>query len=276
MIFPADAPRVAELSGYGINVRLESDQQSRHEADGEWGTGRADMQYRDLTPGRLGGQLIASHIRIPKGGPVADYVHHHDVKFQMIYCYRGWVKVVYEDQGPAFVMEAGDCVLQPPHIRHRVLESSDHMEVIEVSSPAEHETHVDHELDLPTANVDTHRDFNGQRFVLHQANNAMWLPGPYNGFEARDTGIAAATNTLASVQVIRPIGEPPFTVVACDAGIVLIVVLRGEVTVGREHQTPQTLAACESFVTCAATRFTLTDYASDLEFLQVALLKEPL
>jgi quercetin dioxygenase-like cupin family protein len=273
VIFPADAPRVAELSGYGISVRLEGDQESPHESDGEWGTGRAGMQYRDLIPGRLGGHLIASHIRIPKGGPVADYVHHHDVSFQMIYCYRGWVKVVYEDQGPPFVMEAGDCVLQPPHIRHRVLESSDHMEVIEVSSPAEHETHVDHDLDLPTANVDVHRVFNGQRFVFHQANSATWLPGPYDGFESRDTGITDATNTLASVQVIRPVGAAPFTVIACDTGIVLIVVLQGGVTVRRENESQHTLAAGDSFVTRAGTRSTLSDYAGNLKFLQVAFLK---
>jgi quercetin dioxygenase-like cupin family protein len=41
----------------------------------------------------------------------------------MIYCHRGWVRVVYEDQGEPFVMHPGDCVLQPPGIRHRVLEA---------------------------------------------------------------------------------------------------------------------------------------------------------
>jgi len=62
--------------------------------DGAWGTGRAGMQYRDLIPGRLGGRYIASHIRILKGGPVPDYVHHHHIIFQLIYCYKGWVRVV--------------------------------------------------------------------------------------------------------------------------------------------------------------------------------------
>ena len=57
---------------------------------------------------------------------------------------------VYEDQGQPFVLEAGDCVLQPSGIRHRVLESSAGLEVIEVTSPAEHPTHVDHDLPLPT------------------------------------------------------------------------------------------------------------------------------
>ena len=108
------------------------------------------MQYRDLIPDRQGGRYIASHIRIPDGGPVPDYVHFHEIRFQLIYCYRGWVRVVYEDQGEPFVMNAGDCVLQPPLIRHRVLESSAGLEVVEIGVPAVHATHVDHERALPT------------------------------------------------------------------------------------------------------------------------------
>jgi quercetin dioxygenase-like cupin family protein len=80
------------------------------------------MLYRDLIPGRLGGRYIASLISIPKGGPVADWVHFHRIALQLIYVRSGWVRVVYEDQGEPFVMRAGDLVLQPPQIRHRVLE----------------------------------------------------------------------------------------------------------------------------------------------------------
>ena len=109
---------------------------SRNDDAGAWGTGRAGMQYRDLIPGRLGGRFIASHIRIPQGGPVPDYVHFHKVRFQTIYCKTGWAKLVYEDQGEPFLLEAGDCVLQPPEIRHRVLESSDGLEVVEIACPA--------------------------------------------------------------------------------------------------------------------------------------------
>ncbi len=65
---------------------------------------------------------------IADAGPVPDYVH-----FQMIYCYKGWVRVVYEDQGEPFVMNAGDCVLQPPEIRHRVLECSVDLGVVQIS-----------------------------------------------------------------------------------------------------------------------------------------------
>jgi len=59
--------------------------------DGEWIEGRAGMRYRDLVPGRQNGRFIASRIRIDAGGPVPDYVHFHKVRFQMIYCAKGWV-----------------------------------------------------------------------------------------------------------------------------------------------------------------------------------------
>ena len=86
-----------------------------------WIIGRAGMHYRDLIPNRLGGSIIASHIRIPDGGPVPDTVHYHTVGFQLIFCYRGWVDLVYEDQGEPFRLFAGNCVIQPPEIRHKVL-----------------------------------------------------------------------------------------------------------------------------------------------------------
>ena len=111
-----------------------------------WVIGRAGMEYRDLIPSRLGGSIIASHIRIPDGGPVPDMVHFHSVGFQLIYCYKGWVDLVYEDQGPPFRLHAGNCVIQPPEIRHRVLFASENIEVIEIGVPAEHVTTIDHAL----------------------------------------------------------------------------------------------------------------------------------
>ncbi|HEY2846811.1 MAG TPA: cupin domain-containing protein, partial [Pyrinomonadaceae bacterium] len=117
---------------------------------------------------------IASHIRLTDGGEVPDYVHYHKIDFQVIYCKKGRIKVVYEDQGEPFWLEAGDLVLQPPEIRHRVLECTAGAEVIEISSPAEHETWVEHELDLPNETVDRERLFGGRRFYRHvcRKNNA--------------------------------------------------------------------------------------------------------
>src|SRR5262249_55722000 len=97
---------------------------TRLSGESRWAPGRAGMRYPDLVPARQGGRFIASHVQIADGGAVPDYVHYHAVLYQMIYCAKGWVRVVYEDQGPPFVLAAGDCVLQPRRIRHRVLESS--------------------------------------------------------------------------------------------------------------------------------------------------------
>ncbi|HEY8092923.1 MAG TPA: AraC family ligand binding domain-containing protein, partial [Acidimicrobiales bacterium] len=147
---------------------------SRAAGEAAWVVGRAGMHYRDLLPDRQGGRFIASHIAIPAGGPVPDYVHFHQIRFQLIYCHRGWVRVVYEDQGEPFVLAEGDCVLQPPEIRHRVLEASPGLEVVEISCPADHVTFVEHELSLPTGAVRPDRDFGGQRFVHHEAAAAAW------------------------------------------------------------------------------------------------------
>lgn len=245
MIVPADDPVVAILTGQGLRLRLESpggaalgiDRQSAatpelivtrfDPADG-WHAGRAGMLYRDLIPDRLGGKLIASHIRIPDGGPVPDYVHYHKVRFQMIFCRKGWVRVVYEDQGPPFVLEAGDCVLQPPGIRHRVLESSSGLEVIEIGSPAVHETWSDHDLQLPTPDACPGRIFEGQRFVHHRSRDAIWSPWRHPGFEARDTGISEATGGLADVRIVRGEKGADAPVLRFAGRLLFLFVLKGE------------------------------------------------
>lgn len=239
--------------------------------DASWGTGRAGMRYRDLIPDRQGGRFIASHIRIPGGGPVPDYVHYHRVRFQMIYCYRGWVRVAYEDQGPPFELRAGDCVLQPPRIRHRVLESSPGLEVIEIGCPAEHETLADQDLQLPTSTVDRERDFGGQRFVRHEAATASWRPWRLAGFEARDIGIGAATDGVAGVHVARPAGNPPVQVAGHDAELVFDFVLEGAVTLHCEGHDVHRLAAGDCFVVPAGVPHALAECSGDLELLEVSL-----
>lgn len=186
-------------------------------AEARWEVGRAEMLYRDLVPGRDGGRLIASHIKIPQGGPVPDWVHFHTVGFQIIYCWRGWVRVVYEDQGPPLVLEAGDAVLQPPRIRHQVLECSPGLEVIEVASPAEHATAADPDLALPTAAHRPERAFDGQRFVCHRATGAPRRRA--GALEVRDLGIAEATGGLVAARVARALA--PAEIAGPAVGFVL-------------------------------------------------------
>lgn len=236
-----------------------------------WIIGRAGMQYRDLVPDRLGGSMIASHIRVPDAGPVPDNVHFHIVGFQMIYCYRGWVRLVYEDQGEPFILAAGDCVLQPPQIRHRVLESSGGLEVIEIGCPAEHITTLDHDMDLPTGRVDPDKDFSGQKFCRHEMGKAQWKPWRLEGFETRDTGIGAATGGVASVKVVRPTGAPAPVTSRHDADIYFCFVLEGSMKLAADGQDERQLAIGDAFVIPPAMATTISDCSGDLELLEVTL-----
>ena len=241
------------------------------DGNGGWGVGRAGMLYRDLIPGREGGRFIASHIRIPDGGPVPDNVHFHRIRFQMIYNYKGWVRLVYEDQGEPFVMGPGDCVLQPPEIRHRVLECSDGLEVVEIGCPAEHMTLLDHDLPLPTGRHLPERDFGGQRFVLHRAEGAGWAPADVAGFEARDLGIAAATGGLAEVAVLRQAAGDIDVSVQHGGEFLFHFVLEGRLTLTADDRQPVGLAAGDSFTLPADLPCRVGAASGPLELLRVRL-----
>lgn len=233
-----------------------------------WVVGRAGMEYRDLIPDRLGGAIIASHIRIPDGGPVPDMVHYHSVGFQLIFCYRGWVDLVYEDQGEPFRLHAGNCVIQPPEIRHRVLYASDNIEVIEIGVPAEHVTTIDHEMDLPNGSNPA-RVFAGQRFVHHKADEARWTPFRLPGFAARDTLIAEHTGNVAGVHVVRPAAGRP--VWASHAGDILFsFVMSGQMRLEAE-ETAQDLSAGDAFVIPPGLKTRYAEPSEDLELLEVSL-----
>ena len=236
-----------------------------------WVIGRAGMHYRDLIPGRLGGSIIASHIRVPDAGPVPDMVHYHTVGFQLIYCYRGWVRLVYEDQGPPFVLHAGDCVIQPPQIRHRVLESSGGLEVIEIGVPADHVTTIDHDMTLPTALLNPARVFGGQTFVRSERQHATWAPWRLAGFEGRETGIGDATGGVASVRVARATGTASAQVTSHSSDILFTFVLAGSVTLRGEHQGAHALHAGDAYVVPPGLKTSLGDASRDCELLEVSL-----
>lgn len=235
-----------------------------------WIIGRAGMHYRDLVPNRLGGSMIASHIRVPDAGPVPDNVHYHIIGFQMIYCYRGWVRLVYEDQGEPFILAAGDCVLQPPQIRHRVLESSGGLEVVEIGCPAEHVTTLDHSMTLPTGRLDPDKDFGGQKFCLHKLPEAVWNPWRIAGWEARDTGIGKATGGVASVRVARPAAAPDQRPHVHDADIHFTFVLEGSLTLQGDGET-RALEAGDAFVVPPHMPVALQSPSTDCELLEVTL-----
>lgn len=245
---------------------------TRLDADAVWHMGRAGMQYRDLLPEREGGRFIASHIAIPDGGLLQDYVHYHRVRFQMIYVRRGWVRLVYEGQGEPFVMHEGDCVLQPPTIRHRVLETSPGFEVIEVGCPAEHETFADLEMELPSPDLPADHTWQGQRYVQHTAATAVWSPWRTPGFEQRDLGIAAATGGLARVQVARPLtGTTATGDLRHEGELWFGHLVDGSATLHVEGRDPQPLDSGDTVAVPAGLTFTLEACSPDLQLLEVAL-----
>lgn len=262
-IAPAKPPLVQPPTDHAFVVRRLADQ-------APWIVGRAGMQYRDLIPSRLGGSIIASHIRIPDAGPVPDMVHYHSVGFQLIFCYKGWVDLVYEDQGEPFRLFAGNCVIQPPEIRHRVLFASDGLEVIEIGVPAEHVTTIDHDMKLPTDTVRPDREWDGQTFVHHKADTAVWSPFRLPGFQSRDTTIATNTKGVASVHVVHPSnGTPVWTIHGAD--MLFSFVMAGEMTLEGEGREAQRLMTGDAFVIPPGMKTRYSAPSADLELLEVAL-----
>ena len=281
VIYPADEPQSAVLSHDGKTVRLRTPAapplpQGLPGFQPQWvltragtvsGAGRAGMLYRDLIPGRLGGRYIASHIRIEEGGPVADWVHYHQIALQVIVVRRGWVRVVYEDQGEPFVMQPGDMVLQPPLIRHRVLESSPGLEVIEITVPALHETFADHELELPNARRER-RDFGGQYFLRHVAAQTPWTS--FGKAEAQETAMRDASG-IAEIRTIRPGRATLISFEPSGGELVLGFVLDG--TARLDHDGVFELFPADAFIIPPANAWALSDMSADLRLLHITTVR---
>jgi quercetin dioxygenase-like cupin family protein len=279
LIYPADEPHTAFLSKGADSLRLTSRPDAPPipdrlppfapgfvlaRAGASPADGRAGMLYRDLIPSRLGGRYVASRISIPRGGPVADWVHFHRISLQMLYVRRGWVRVVYEDQGEPFAMREGDLVLQPPEIRHRVIESSDGFEIVEISAPAVHATYADHHLALPNG-TNVGRLFAGQRFLHHIAAETPWTP--FGGGEAQETAMGASTGGLAHVRTIRRGKAARIDFPAHEGELVFGFVLDGSgaLDLGGKHA----VAAADAFVIPPGEGWGLADLSPDLRLLHV-------
>lgn len=309
-LIPASEPEAAELSGFGLLLRLDKDypgaaptllintqagKSSSATSPGgtkihwvpvrrnvvqkienhqleictlrgtPWLPGKAGTHRRDLIPSRLTGGMAATHIRIPNGGLVADHVHYHTGSFQLVFCVRGWIKLVFEDQGDPITLYAGDCVTQPPHIRHKVLETSNGLEVIEIAIPAEHVTSVDNDMELPNGRVDSHRLFGGQRFCHHQMVRAKWQPHRLPGFSFCDTGVDSASSGMVSARVLRASSLLPAYTVTHDATVLFSYVLAGSVRIDR-----QLLVAGDAFTIPPDTDVRIGEISSDAHILEVS------
>ena len=102
---------------------------------------RSYAKYRDLGIAKATGGLAVAHVIKMIGPCIPEVVskrHYHDVDFQMIYVLKGWMKGEYD--GKVETMREGSCWLQPPKIKHTVLDYSNDCELLEVILPADFDT----------------------------------------------------------------------------------------------------------------------------------------
>jgi hypothetical protein len=103
---------------------------------------RRYAQYRDLGIAAATNGLARAHVikMVPPCDPAeVSKRHYHDVEFQMVYVLKGWIKGEYDGAG-IVTMREGSCWLQPPKIKHAVLDYSDDCELLEIILPADFDT----------------------------------------------------------------------------------------------------------------------------------------
>jgi hypothetical protein len=102
---------------------------------------RSYALYRDFGfAAATGGLCQAQVIRLLS--PCTDEVrkrHMHEPELQLVYVLQGWVKNEFEGHGVQ-MMSAGSCWLQPPGIKHTVLDYSADVELLEILVPADFKT----------------------------------------------------------------------------------------------------------------------------------------
>jgi len=104
----------------------------------EFAKGRRDFfKYRDLgvtkaTEGWMRAQVTTAITGMtqPTGW------HYHVCEGQFVYTLKGWVELEFED-GTVCRLEPGDSVFIPGGLRHNEIATSDDLEILEVSVPAD-------------------------------------------------------------------------------------------------------------------------------------------
>ena len=139
---PAAKRPAAHAKAASPKARAQFFRVSHHSEDDFDGGLRRYAKYRDLGMAKATGGMVQAHvIRFvpPFRAEEVSKLHFHDVEFQMVYVLKGWIKTELEGQG-AHIMRPGSAWVQPPRIKHKVLDYSDDCELLEVILPANFET----------------------------------------------------------------------------------------------------------------------------------------
>jgi cupin domain len=103
---------------------------------------RSYAHYRDLGMAKATHGMVQAHVirLIPPCDPKeVSQRHYHEVDLQLIYVLKGWIRSEFEGHGDV-TMKQGACWLQPPKIKHAVLDYSDDCELLEIVLPAQFDT----------------------------------------------------------------------------------------------------------------------------------------
>ena len=96
-----------------------------------------DLGIRDATDGDYVAHVIRAVGR--EDGDRIHQWHYHECDFQMVFILKGWATFEYEGVGIR-TLRAGDCVNQVPRIKHREIECSADLELLEIVSPSDFKT----------------------------------------------------------------------------------------------------------------------------------------
>lgn len=165
-----------------------------------------DFGFAEPTAGGLAAHVLRF---VPSYDPnVSGRRHVHDVHFQMVYLFKGWISYEFEGVGP-IAMQPGNAWTQPPGIRHTVTGYSDDCELMELVMPVEYAT-----IDVDPAGTTSDEtnpvghlltcNVAPQRFVVSRANDSVVpAPGFPSGTTRRDFGFSVATDGLVEGYELR-------------------------------------------------------------------------
>ena len=100
--------------------------------------GRRDFfKYRDLGVTKASSGWMRAQVTTAITGMTQPTGwHYHVCEGQFVYTLNGWVELEFED-GTSCRLEAGDSVFIPGGLRHNEMRTSDNLEILEVSVPAD-------------------------------------------------------------------------------------------------------------------------------------------
>ena len=98
---------------------------------------RSFFKYRDLGVTKASSGWMRAQVTTAITGMTQPTGwHYHVCEGQFVYTLKGWLELEFED-GSSCRLEAGDSVFIPGGLRHNEIRTSDNLEILEVSVPAD-------------------------------------------------------------------------------------------------------------------------------------------